>query len=672
MNRLLAVPLLLMLASSSPADEQQPAGWTPEALMRYRDVPSVVPSPDGKRVAYTVRQAVLDGDKSEYLTHIHVANADGRDAFQLTQGDRSCSDPQWSPDGEIIAFVSARSGRSNVWLIRARGGEAWRLTDSKTPVGAFRWSPDGKTIAYTAVDPQTPEEEKAAKQKNDARVVDERFKMNRLYIIPVAADDQGRRAARLLTAGDYSVGSGIRADPSAFEWAPDGKTIAFTHVPTPRADDWRKADISLVDVASATVRPLAATGAAEWGPHYSPDGQWIAFVKSDDPATWGFNMTVQVVRASGGEPRPLADTFDRRPLLVGWSADSKKVYYTEFHGTAVRLCAVPLEGKPEVVGEPQGVLGGVHLSGDRLSVGFSLQGSDRPVEAFLSRLDRFEPVKVSSVNGSPPGPLGRTELRRWKSADGLEVEGLLTLPADYEPGRRYPLLLVIHGGPMSVFSQNYIAAPALYPIAVFAGRGYAVLRCNPRGSSGYGQKFRYANYKDWGGGDYQDLMAGVDTVIKAGIADPERLGVMGWSYGGFMTSWVITQTQRFKAASVGAGVTNLMSFTGTADIPSFVPDYFGAEPWDDLEPYRKHSAMFQVKGVRTPTLIQHGERDERVPISQGYELYNALKRLGCPVQMVVYPRTPHSPQEPRLLLDVMQRNVAWFDEHLGQKQPAKP
>jgi dipeptidyl aminopeptidase/acylaminoacyl peptidase len=238
---------------------------------------------------------------------------------------------------------------------------------------------------------------------------------------------------------------------------------------------------------------------------------------------------------------------------------------------------------------------------------------------------------------------------------------LLTYPVGYASGQRVPLLVVVHGGPTGVFTQSFIGAASPYPVAVFASRGYAVLRVNPRGSSGYGRDFRYANYRDWGGGDYRDIMSGVDHVIGLGIADSTRLGIMGWSYGGYMTSWVITQSKRFKAASVGAGVTNLMSFTGTADIPGFIPDYMGGEYWDNLDTWRTRSAMFNIKGVTTPTLIQHGERDLRVPISQGYELYNALKRQNVPVKMVVYPRQPHGIQEPKLVLDAMQRNIDWFD-----------
>jgi dipeptidyl aminopeptidase/acylaminoacyl peptidase len=225
---------------------------------------------------------------------------------------------------------------------------------------------------------------------------------------------------------------------------------------------------------------------------------------------------------------------------------------------------------------------------------------------------------------------------------------------------------VIHGGPTGVFTQAFLVSNrSPYPLEVFTARGYAILRVNPRGSSGYGQKFRFANMKDWGGADYKDLITGVDHVIEMGVADPERLGVMGWSYGGYMTSWIVTQTHRFKAASVGAGVTNLMSFIGTADIPSFIPDYFGGQPWENLDLYRSHSAMFNVKGVVTPTLIQHGEADERVPISQGYEFYNALKVQNVPTRMIVLPRMPHGPNEPKMVLKAKQTNLEWFEKYLG-------
>jgi dipeptidyl aminopeptidase/acylaminoacyl peptidase len=224
---------------------------------------------------------------------------------------------------------------------------------------------------------------------------------------------------------------------------------------------------------------------------------------------------------------------------------------------------------------------------------------------------------------------------------------------------------------MDLFAQTFLANPGPYPVAAFAAQGYAVLRPNPRGSGGYGKKYRYANYGDWGGGDYHDVMAGIDSLVEKGIADPDRLGVMGWSYGGYLTAWAVTKTRRFKAASVGAGVTDLISFAGTTDIATLLPDYFGGEPWDKPDLYRARSPVFHVKGATTPTLFQHGERDTRIPLSQAQELYQALKRQGCPTELVVYPRTQHVIGEPKLLLDCMHRNLRWFDQHL-RSQARKP
>jgi dipeptidyl aminopeptidase/acylaminoacyl peptidase len=297
--------------------------------------------------------------------------------------------------------------------------------------------------------------------------------------------------------------------------------------------------------------------------------------------------------------------------------------------------------------------------------GAVFESSEEAPEAFVMPLDGGKLVRVSEANaGLPKPPTGETRVVRWKSKDGLEIEGLLTLPAGHETSRKYPLILNIHGGPAGVFSESFTGRPGIYPLASLAAKGYAVLRPNPRGSGGYGKKFRFANLHDWGGADYLDLMTGVDHVISMGVADPDRLAVMGWSYGGFMTSWVVTQTRRFKAAVVGAAVTNLWSFTGTSDITGFLPDYFKGEPWENFAGYQEHSPMSHVKGVSTPSLILHGEADLRVPISQGYEFYNALKRQGVTAKMVVYPRMPHGPVEPKFQLDIMQRHIDWVEKYV--------
>jgi len=658
-NRPLAVALVvsLVVAGEAPAQDK----WTAELAMRVKSVGAVAVSPDAQRVAFQVGVAVMEGEKSEWLTQVHVANADGSGGFQLTHGDKSSTQPAWSPDGRWIAFLSSRSGTANVWWIRVDGGEAEPLTEEKGDVSAFQWSPDGKMIAFLMRDPKTEDEQRADKEKRDARVMDENVKLSRLYVISVAPDSLGKRTPRRLAAENRNVGGPFGGGD--LSWAPDGSAIAFTHTRSPTPNDWTSADLAVVHVATGAVRPLAATAAAESDPWFSPDGKWIAFSASDDPPTWGFTTRVQVVATDGGQPKALAETFDRQPDLLGWSADGRVVYVAEARRTVNHLAALPVDGQPATdVSLPDVMVGAPALNRGATHVGFVTQAPDRAPEVAISSLRGFRPSQVSKVQDLPAAPLGRTEVVRWRAPDGQEIEGLLTYPVNYQVGTRVPLLVIVHGGPTGVFTLGFIARTGAYPVAAFAADGYAVLRCNVRGSSGYGRDFRYANYQEWGGGDYQDIMSGVDAMIQAGIADSERLGVMGWSYGGYMTSWIITQTKRFRAASVGAGVTNLMSFTGTADIPGFIPDYFGGEYWDVSDRWTAHSAMFNIKGVSTPTLIQHGEQDLRVPISQGYELYNALKRQGVPTRMIVYPRQPHGIQEPQLQLDSMKRNLEWFEQ----------
>ena len=630
--------------------------WTPEALFDVKRVTAVVPSPDGTRVAFVVGEAVMDGEKSEWLSQVHVAAADGSGAFQLTRGDKSATAPQWSPDGQSLAFLSARGGETaNVFVIRVSGGEAEQITAEKAAITSFEWAPDGKSIAFIMPQPKSDEEERAAKEKRDARVVDEKEKLAGLHVVSIARDGRKDRVSRKLEIGAVHV--------TALDWAPDSASIAFAHQRTPKV--FEQNDISVVRVAGGRPRSLAATGASELTPQFSPDGASIAYVLGDDPPTWASTGTVQIVPAAGGRPRALAATFDEQPDLLGWSADGRGVYVFEVHGTIGRVSLLPADGgKPATLGREDVNVTVASLNRTATALGFAHSWSDAAPEPYVAALPAFDPKRVARVQTIPSAaeaPLGRTDVLRWKAADGMEIEGLLTYPVGYDKGRRVPLLVIVHGGPTGVFTRAFVASPSPYPVAAFAERGYSVLRVNPRGSSGYGRKFRYANYQDWGGGDYRDILAGVDHVIAMGVADADRLGIMGWSYGGYMTSWVITQTKRFKAASVGAGVTNLMSFTGTADIPGFLPDYFGGEFWDVFDRWRARSAMFNVKGVTTPTLIQHGEQDVRVPISQGYELYNALVRQKVPVRMVVYPRQPHGLQEPKLMKDAMERNLEWFD-----------
>jgi len=647
--------LLLFLTA---AVAQSPTSWTPEYSLQVQNVTAVVPSPDGQVVAYVQSKPKVEGEHSEQISQIYIARSDGSRRLQLTRDEKGANAPAFSPDGRYVYFTSARPDKMNVFRILIEGGEAERITDFKGTLGAFKISPDGKWVAFAGYE-TPPDLEKAKKEKLDFRIIDADPENHAIHIVPAESDSNGKRIQKKLFEANYHVAN--------FNWSPDSRYIAFEHWPGPLADNWTKADISEVEVETGKVKALAATGASESSPHYSPDGRYIAFNRSSDPPRWAGDERIVLLARTGGTPRALPPTFDEQPNLIGWTGDSTRIIFSETKKTKVALYAMPVDGQPTILYEPEkGIVGSASLNVTGTHLGFSRESPEEAPEAFLMGANGpAKAVRVSRANlDLPKLPLGETKVISWKSKDGAEIEGLLTLPVGYEPGKRYSLILNIHGGPAGVFTESFIGRLAIYPIATFSARGYAVLRPNPRGSGGYGKQFRFANVGDWGGKDYEDDMAGVDRVIALGIADPDRTAVMGWSYGGFMTSWIITQTNRFKAAAVGAGVTNLWSFTGTADIPGFLPDYFGGEPWEVFEAFRKHSPMSFVWNVKTPTLILHGEADVRVPTSQGYELYNALKRQGVTTKMVVYPRTPHGPREPKFILDIAQRHSDWVDKYV--------
>ncbi|HDY89566.1 MAG TPA: S9 family peptidase [bacterium] len=637
--------------------------WTPTEMIKYKRVGGTAISPDGKLIAYTVSSPVMEGEKSEFLTHIWIVSSDGTINHQFTRGEKSCANPSFSHDGVWLAFTSSRGkdDKNQVWIMRLTGGEAEQLTVAKPGVSSYKWSPDALRIAYVMNDPSSEEEEKDNKEKRDMKVQDTNYKYAHLYTITIEKDSEGERKVQRLTAGNFHI--------TNFDWSPDGKTVAFAHQISPDVDVWPTTDISSVPSDSGSVNLLVSWKGSDSSPHYSPDGKWLAFLSDDGDPKWASQSYVFIIPTQGGEPVKLAETPDAQPFGLTWSIDSNKLFLEESDRTTRCFFALPVNGGKIIkITEGEGNYSGASFSRNVRKMAFIHQTSEEPPEVYITGTKKFNPVKLTDVNADYPKlPMGKTKVLKWTSKDGMGIEGLLTYPVNYEEGRQYPLILNIHGGPAGVYTQYFTAAGSLYPIQAFAQEGYVVLRPNPRGSSGYGKDFRFANYNDWGFGDYDDVISGADKVIEMGVAHPDSLCVMGWSYGGYMTSFIITRTDRFKAASVGAGVTNLMSFTGTSDIHSFLPDYFYSEPWDKIDAYMRHSAMFNIKGVTTPTQVLHGEKDVRVPLSQGQELYNALKRQGCDTEMIVYPRMPHGIQEPKFIVDIGERIISWFNKHLGRE-----
>lgn len=708
---LLASAFVLALTSPGHAQEAAAERWTAELSMRYHSIGGTAISPDGTRVAYVVREPLMEGSKSEYLSHIWMADVGAGTSTQWTRGDKSAGSPAFTLDGRWLTFTTSRDGggdgdgdgpsRSQLWALPMTGGEGRLLTAAENGVGRYRMSPDGSRIAFLMRDPETPEEKKAREEKRDVILVDQNFKFSHLYVVTFAPEADEPATPVRLTSGDFHV--------SGFSWAPDGSRITFAHQADPRINTGRvNGDISLVTVPTAVeidemlaahaamepeeeneaeeeaeaamgetdhpksigeVTPLVEGAGIESSPQWSPDGRWIAFVSTGSkPEPIGLG-DVYVVAAEGGEPRKLVETPDRSGGIIGWAADSRELFMNQALGTRRHVIAIPMEGDEiRFVSSGDGVLGAVSMTPAADRMAFTWQTTDEPWDVYVSPTADYSPAKVTDMHaGVPRPPMGRTELLTWTSTDGFEIEGLLTYPVGYEEGDRVPLILNVHGGPAGVYGQSFTGGPSIYMLQTFAQQGFAILRPNPRGSTGYGKEFRYANFQDWGYGDFRDLMSGVDHVIEMGIADPDRLLLMGWSYGGYMTSWAVTQTDRFKAASMGAGLPNLISMTMTTDIQDYLVGHMGVEFWDDYERYERHSAIYHIADVVTPTQVIHGAEDLRVPFTQGQEFYRALDRRGVPTEMIVYPRTPHGPREPKFLMDVTARILTWFGKYVERE-----
>lgn len=657
--------LVVFIFISSVIAAQTKYNWTPEQCLKLKNISSVLPSPDGSKVLYTVREAVMTDDRSEYVNQVWVCQADGSNHIQLTKNDKNSSNPKWSPDGKWIAFTSSRDGKTNLYLMSTMGGEAEKLTDVKSGVGNYHWSRDGKMIAFVMTDVASDKEEKNKKSKNDWYFLDEEVKQNRLFVLWLnEKDSAGKKKQKQLVKENYNI--------NAFDWSADGKSIAYSHGKTPEVNDNVYSDISLVTIESGDIKKIAFTGAGESNPLFSPDGKLIAYYCSTDPVDWAGARHAKVYSIADGKSWRLKATPDENGGIAGWTADGKNIIWTEASKTLNSVYILSSDGNTitEWNKNSKDLIGGVTLNNSSSHIGFTLQNPSQLPEAYISRADNFSPVKITSINADHAGkPLPKTEVIKWKGPDGREIEGLLTYPINYRPGTKVPFILNVHGGPAGVFQQSCVAGNGgAYPIAAFAEMGYAVLRPNPRGSSGYGTEFRTANRADWGGKDFLDLMAGVDQVIKMGVADESRMGVMGWSYGGFMSSWIVGHTDRFKAASIGAPVVDLSHQNLTDDIEGFLPSYFKTDPWNDWSLYDKHSPLRFVQNVKTPVMLQHCEGDQRVPISNAIMFYNALRRRNVPVRMLAMPRQGHGPVEPTMVLKTMQTNVEWFEKQIGTKK----
>jgi dipeptidyl aminopeptidase/acylaminoacyl peptidase len=655
---------------SPPAAAQRPV--EARDLLRIREVSDPQVSPDGGWVAYTVSASDTVEDKRD--ADVWMSRWDGKRSVRLTNSKEREHSPRWSPNGRYLAFLSSREDSNEVeqiWLLDRTGGEAERLTNLPGGVSDYAWSPDGARLAVVASDPR-PDRLAAGPDSSKKRprpiVIDRyRFKYDgvgyigkereHLYLFTLAD-----RKATPLTPGDYD-----EVSPS---WSPDGRSIAFLSRRRPeydRTDNW---DVYVVATEpGAEPRQLTtfvgADGDPEWGgraPSWSPDGKLIAYVQGGKPELLYYGgHKLAVVPTDGGPARVLTASLDRNVLSPVFSPDGASILFLLEDDRVTHLARVPAAGGAvEPVVEGKRTIEDLSVGRDgRIAVASST--SDRPTEIFA--VEGRDLRKVSAQNDAwlAQVRLAPVEEISVKSRDGTTIHGFVLKPANYRPGTRYPTLLRIHGGPVWQYFHDF----ANFDWQVFAAQGYVVVGVNPRGSSGRGEKFSTAIFAAWGEKDGDDVLAAVDHLVAGGIADPERLGIGGWSYGGILTNQVIARDRRFKAATSGAGQGNALIGYGT-DMYTLEYELELGKPWANLDTWRRVSQPFlRADRISTPTLFLCGQEDWNVPLINSEQMYHALKSLGRETELVIYPGEAHGIKRPSFVQDRMDRYMVWYGEHLG-------
>jgi dipeptidyl aminopeptidase/acylaminoacyl peptidase len=650
----------LSVFSAAPLAGQAPRSLAAEDFLQLKSVGDPRVSPEGHWVAYTVRTLDLKKDDSD--VDIYMVPFAGGDPVRLTASEKPELAPRWSPDGRYLAFLSRREGKfDQVWLLNRLGGEGVRLTDFKSDVSDLSWSPDGKRLALVVADPDPDEasEEKPAEAKAVKPIVIRRLQFkrdgegylrelrNHIHVYEV-----DKKTSAQITSGPYDD-----AEPA---WSPDGRWLAFTSNRTADPDSNENTDIFVVAAqAGAQPRPVVTLPGTDRAPAWSPDGRLITFVAGNNPKDfWYGTSSVGVVAAAGGTPRLLTAELDRNVESPRFGPDGNSIFFLLEEDGNDHLARVPLGGGAvtRVVGGERSV-GAFDLdgAGDVAVLATEPQFPNEVWAVAAGSLRRLTHVNDAFLAGIRLAPLERF---KTQSADGTPVDVFLTRPPDAKPGKRLPTILRIHGGPTSQYSTEFS-----FEWQLLAAHGYAVVAANPRGSSGYGRDFSRAIWADWGNKDYQDVMAAVDAAIKMGVADRDRLGVGGWSYGGILTDYVITKTSRFKAAISGASETNFLADYGTDHYQYAWETELGL-PWRNKDLYLKLSPWFQVEKITTPTLLLCGTDDMNVPALNSEQLYQALRRLGRETELILYPGQTHRLEKPSFLKDRYDRYLAWYDQHL--------
>jgi len=645
------VVLALLLCGAAGAQQtsntEDNKALTPQAALNIHFLSDLQLAPDGSRLAFVVSEAPKGETR---IQHIWVHDKKTNSTRQFTYSTKSETSPRWSPDGKRLAFLSNRGGdEQQIYVMNSGGGEAAARTKGKSNIKNFDWSKDGKYIAYIAPDAKTEEAEKKEKDKNDARVADKDEKHPRLWLMPADSGD-----AQALTPASWEI--------KELAWMPDGESVAVAATDHPESDQ-NTDRIFSVQTADGAMKPLSAPRGPFGKIAVSPDGKTIAFIGAREGGPSPHDLMLLPVGKSA--PRNLTGlNLDRQIFDYKWLNDAGLLAIVA-DGFHTRLKKFGATGAVNDVAAAASVNPSAFAAAGDGEIFFVSQTATQPQELFEWD-QKSTPRQVTRANEAwKQYALVTPEFYKYKSFDGLEIEAALLKPAGYEGKTKLPLIALIHGGPTGAWEDTVDSWGQL-----LVARGYAIFYPNIRGSIGYGQKFIEMNRGDWGGGDFKDVMAGIDDLVARGIADPEKLGIGGWSYGGYMAEWAITQTTRFRAAVSGAGLSNLISEYGTEEGPSYDEWFYGVpyEP-EKVAGFLNSSPFVHLKNAKTPTLILQGEADTVDPVGQSMELYRGLKRYGVKTELVLYPREPHGFHEEKHLVDRLNRILDWYGKFLKDSSP---
>ncbi|HEY1471727.1 MAG TPA: S9 family peptidase [Candidatus Acidoferrum sp.] len=668
-------------------------------------------SPDGKFVAYRVRQT--NWKDNEFVAQIWIVNVATGASFQLTRGKKSAGQPEWSPDGQWLAFVTEREPAAiepltiekkeekkeekpqkpeekkeekktedkeegggkqadrQIWVISPGGGEAWQLTKSETDVDGFHWSKDSKSIAFTANPPESKVSKDRKEKYSDYDVYEKDYQQSQLWLVDVASASK-----ELLPTKAKKLTDDSSLNINSFAWSPDSTRIAFAAAKNPLLAFNGEQDIYLLDLNSNnSVKKIVALPGPDGSPMFSPDGRQLAFGTSLGQQYFYYtNGHLAVVdlaavlakpATTAADVRDLTAKFDEDVQPIDWGPDG--IYFAAEQKTNAHIYRInPGTVEIQRVTSPDTLLiEDGSFTKDFKTAAFITEDPTHVAELYVSATHPFAPRKLTDMTAQVKDwKLGSVEVASWKSQDGAAIEGILHKPADYDGSRKYPLFVMIHGGPTGTSQPTLSPDEYAYPVQVLLSKGALVLEPNYRGSAGYGAEFRALNVRNLGVGDMWDVMSGVDAMIAKGIADPNKLGAMGWSEGGYISAFLTTHTDRFKAISVGAGISDWMTYYVNTDITPFTRQYLHATPWDDSEVYAKTSPITTIKQAKTPTLIQQGSNDKRVPVPDSFELYRGLQDQGVPARLILYTGFGHGVNKPKSQRALLQANLDWFNFYI--------